>query len=115
MMEPSGGKSRMVKFFPAIYLLAQEVPKLRAVPDTPRPAASCLIVLTQCPGRVGTGHLTHAHNSHRLMLVGLQRSHTELKVIRLAKKLSAVEEQNSNADRHFLWSCNLEILVDWHK
>lgn len=40
MIKPSCGEAWTVKFFPAVYLITQKVPKVRAVTDSTRPSAS---------------------------------------------------------------------------
>ena len=79
----------IVKFFPAIYLITQKVPKLRAVTDTTRPSASYSIVLILCLAVIGIGLLTHAYDSHGLMLVALEMSHGEIELTRLTKLLKS--------------------------
>jgi hypothetical protein len=78
MMKPSRREAWVVKFFPAIHLITQEIPELGGLVDTTRPSAS------------------HAHNGDRFMLVTLRRSHGELEVTLIAKgiersQLSALE------------------------
>ena len=92
MMKTSRGEAWVVEFFPAIYPVTQKVPKVKAVTDTTRPSASFSIVSTFCFAAIGSGLLTHAHDSHRLMLVALDSSHGELELTRLPN-LSNVQKR----------------------
>lgn len=83
MMKTSCGEVWTVKFFPAVYLIAQKVPELRAITDTTWPSASCSIISTLFLAVTRIELLTHAHDRHRLMLVPLKRSHDELELTRL--------------------------------
>ena len=82
-MKPSRGEAWIIEFFPAIYSITQKVPKVGAVADAARPSASCSITLNLCLVVIGIGLLTHAYNSDWLMLVALERRHSELEPSRL--------------------------------
>jgi hypothetical protein len=47
-MKPPSREAWIVKFFPTIYSVTQELPELRAIADTARPMASCFTVSTLC-------------------------------------------------------------------
>lgn len=85
MIKPSRREAWVVEFFPAIHLITQEIPELGGLVDAARPSASCSMASTLCLTVFGMGLLTHAHNSHRLMLVTLRGSQGELEMTLLAK------------------------------
>jgi hypothetical protein len=88
MMKPSRREAWVVKFFPAIHLITQEIPELGGLVDTTRPSASCSMASTLCRIVVGMGLLTHAHNGDRFMMVTLRRSHGELEVTLIARGIN---------------------------